>query len=244
MSQSRSRKLRFAMPRTRPHGLGLMEGSFAGPQGNLPFQPWKMRNRLGTLTQGRDWMAITCCCGICFSPVENKSVRLRKQSLSFGGFPFKNKKTNKGSKEDLHLLGVQGRLQSWGEQHRDPCKGFWAVIWSSSGSTCADLWAQGCRRYLCVQVPGLGREATPPGRELLISSAGCFQDMNSSSLSSTWVRPSSQQAVKTPVCRWNYSFLMCLHDLHQFFTWNASLRWVAFPNVSNEEKWVFTIIQR
>lgn len=67
-------------------------------------------------------MAITCVGGFCFSPVENKNVPIRKQSLNFGGFLFKNRQTNRASEEDLHLVGVWGRLQSWGEQHRSPWK--------------------------------------------------------------------------------------------------------------------------
>ena len=62
------------------HCIHIMEGSFAGPRGNLPFQPWKMRNRLGNLTQCIDWMAITCIVGICLSLAENKMLKLENCS--------------------------------------------------------------------------------------------------------------------------------------------------------------------
>lgn len=159
--QSHCSKLRFEMPRMRAHGLRRTEGSFAAPEGNLSFQPCKMRTPLGTLTQGRDWMAITCVVGFAFPPwkikmfkwensrwisavsrlTTSKQTKLQREICTFWG-------CREGSKAGQSSTAIPGR-------GRDG-KSFWAAIWRGSGST-GELKAAGSS-YLCALA----------GRELLI----------------------------------------------------------------------------
>lgn len=58
------------------YSLHIMEGSFAAPKGNLSFQPWKMRNPLGTLTQGRIEWQLLVLGDFAFPPWKIKMFRL------------------------------------------------------------------------------------------------------------------------------------------------------------------------
>lgn len=232
--QSHSRKVRFVMPWMRTHSPHIMQGSFAGPQGNLSFQPWKMRNRLGTLTQARDWMAITCVVGFAFPPwkikifsLENSRWILAVSRLKTSKQSFKGRFAPSGCAGKAPDVGraAQGSLEEFLGCH---LKWFWLHTWAS----CAYLWAQ----ELCSLVLPVCAGA-PHGRELLISSAACFQDLNSSSLSSTWARLSLLAAScenSSLEIKWFISHVFVWFS--PVFHLNASLRSVAFSNISSQEK--------
>lgn len=128
--QSHSRKVSFVIPWTRMHGLHIMEGSFAAPKGNLSFQPWKMRNRLGTLTQGRDWMAITCVVGFAFPPWKIKMFKLENSRWILVVSHFKTSKQS--FKGRFAPSGCAGKLPKLGGPHwahlgevARPTAGYW-----------------------------------------------------------------------------------------------------------------------
>lgn len=219
--QSHSRKVRFVMPWMRTHGPHIMQGSFAGPEGNLSFQPWKMRNRLGTLTQARDWMAITCVVGFAFPPWKIKMFSLENGRWILAVSRLKTSKQTKlqrkictfwvcmeGSRAGESSTGIPGRVSGLSsEVVLTPHVSILCLSVSSGQQELCSL----C--YLCVQVPHVAESCSfhqlcafriltlplyhPHGQ-------GC---------------PCLQQAVKTPVWRWYDSFLVCLHGFHLFFTW-------------------------
>lgn len=233
--QSHSRKVRFVMPWMRTHGPHIMQGSFAGPQGNLSFQPWKMRNRLGTLTQARDWMAITCVVGFAFPPWKIKIFSLENSRWILAVSRLKTSKQTKfqrkictfwvcreGSRRGESSTGIPGRVSGLS---------FEVVLASHVSILCLSVSSEALQpRATCVC-------RCPHGRELLISSAACFQDLNSSSLSSTWARLSLLAAScenSSLEIKWFISHVFVWFS--PVFHLNASLRSVAFSNISSQEK--------